>query len=614
MHRRSTRACRSDSSSPRRISNDPLPFWPGAYVRKVNVTYEMYQGIPVVSKWVTVGNTANNSVLIDNVYVEQLATNQHFTPVAFAPYGSTVVNSGTGLLHIELDFEYASQIEWLNQASGVPNGMAAGSSMPLLSAFFTEDLRVPVSASGAAFVSFRVMELVFDDGPEQGSLFSVYPDSENNGGCTQGPCTPGSGSALVGSLTERRGLARRRMLRTLAPHITENPIFMHLSDSSEETFMNAINQMKAVGFEMAIYSFGSGFDIENLTPSYLASVKKQIDYAHAAGIEVGAYDLIAWTRDAGHGEQWQAVDPSNGKPTGDACFASGWNDFLLEDIQVFMNATGLTMVETDGPYPGYPCANTSHVHHHGVGDSVYQQTRLQSEFYQALRDLDVYIHAPDFYFFAGINKQGIGYDEDQFSLPRWQQLHVTRTTIYEQTYSQVPTQGWSFVPLVDYHGGGDAASFEPLSQHFAEYEWALAQHLGAGVAACYRGYRLFDTPAVQTMVTKWVSIYKKYRLLLISDIIHIRRPDLQGVDAFVHVNPALNPCAFLMVFNPTMESINTTIAVPLYFAGVSANSLVSVSQEDNSPVSLLANSRFRVTIPLSLGAQSLTWFVLNPEA
>ena len=31
--------------------------------------------------------------------------------------------------------------------------------------------------------------------------------------------------------------------------------------------------------------------------------------------------------------------------------------------------------------------------------------------------------------------------------------------------------------------------FEPLSAHLREYEWALAQYLGAGVAACYRGYR-----------------------------------------------------------------------------------------------------------------------------
>ena len=37
--------------------------------------------------------------------------------------------------------------------------------------------------------------------------------------------------------------------------------------------------------------------------------------------------------------------------------------------------------------------------------------------------------------------------------------------------------------------GGAAAAFEPLSEHLLEYEWALAQYLGYGVAACYRGPR-----------------------------------------------------------------------------------------------------------------------------
>jgi hypothetical protein len=57
-----------------------------------------------------------------------------------------------------------------------------------------------------------------------------------------------------------------------------------------------------------------------------------------------------------------------------------------------------------------------------------------------------------------------------------------------------------FVPLVDYHGGGAAAAFEPLSDNIVDYEWALAQYLGAGVAACYRGYELYDSPETKAMV------------------------------------------------------------------------------------------------------------------
>ena len=42
--------------------------------------------------------------------------------------------------------------------------------------------------------------------------------------------------------------------------------------------------------------------------------------AHDVGIEVGAYDLIGWTRDPGRG--WYAEGGAG------ACWASGWRDWL----------------------------------------------------------------------------------------------------------------------------------------------------------------------------------------------------------------------------------------------------------------------------------------------
>ena len=41
-----------------------------------------------------------------------------------------------------------------------------------------------------------------------------------------------------------------------------------------------------------------------------------------------------------------------------------------------------------------------------------------------------------------------------------------------------------------------------------EYEWGLAQYLGAGVAACYRGYRVYDTDRTKDLVKKYVEFYK----------------------------------------------------------------------------------------------------------
>lgn len=100
--------------------------------------------------------------------------------------------------------------------------------------------------------------------------------------------------------------------------------------------------------------------------------------------------------------------------------------------------------------------------------------------------------------------------------------------MYDDTYHLIPTQGWMFVPIIDYHGGGKAAMFKPLETNLIDYEWALAQYLGYGVAACYRGDVLYDGPKSKGVVMKWVSFYKQYRDILISDIVHVRRPDMQG--------------------------------------------------------------------------------------
>ena len=48
------------------------------------------------------------------------------------------------------------------------------------------------------------------------------------------------------------------MMRILAPVTTENPIFMHLTDLSSKGIRSAVDQCVAVGFEMIIFSFGSG--------------------------------------------------------------------------------------------------------------------------------------------------------------------------------------------------------------------------------------------------------------------------------------------------------------------------------------------------------------------
>ena len=54
-----------------------------------------------------------------------------------------------------------------------------------------------------------------------------------------------------------------------------------------------------------------------------------------------------------------------------------------------------------------------------------------------------------------------------------------------------------FVPLTEYHGGGEQATIEPLSRYWKHYQTMLWSNLGAGVQAVYRGHRLFDSDHVR---------------------------------------------------------------------------------------------------------------------
>ena len=53
--------------------------------------------------------------------------------------------------------------------------------------------------------------------------------------------------------------------------------------------------------------------------------------------------------------------------------------------------------------------------------------------------------------------------------------------MFDDTFRRIPSEGWMFLPLVNYEGGGPAAWFEPLNLHRTEYDFAFAQYFGAGV-------------------------------------------------------------------------------------------------------------------------------------
>ena len=159
-------------------------------------------------------------------------------------------------------------------------------------------------------------------------------------------------------------------------------------------------------------------------------------------------------------------------------------------------------------------------------------------------------------------------------MPRERQLVLGRQNMFDGTFDRMPSMSWTFVPLTQYHGGGAAATIEPLDEHLDAYMAHMMQNYGVGVQACYRGPRLYDTEKTKQAVIKVVNWYKKYRNILNSPIVHIKRADGRSIDGFMHVNPELKEKGFAMFFNPTDKVIRKKINLPLYYTGLETNALI----------------------------------------
>jgi hypothetical protein len=545
----------------------------------VQVHYALYDNIPLMSKWVTVSNAARKDIRINTFKSEILAMAErgnttgldgHLQPPHICvrsdySFGGMDANAADRTTCWLPDSTYTTQVSYGYQTPCLLE------SKPSIGPWYR-------LCPQDTFETFHTYELMYDSYDR-----------------------------------ERCGLEERKMYRLLAPWCTENPIFLHLTTTDPVKVKAAVDQCAAVGFEMVILSFGSGLNMEDTTAANISKFKQLADYAHSKGIALGGYSLFSSRHiDAAD----DVINPKTGKPGGAIfgsapCLGSKWGLAYIHKLKTFITKTGFDVLENDGPYPGDVCASTTHPGHEGLKDSQWKQWQLETSFYRWLRERDVYLNAPDWYFLNGSNKTAMGYRETDWSLPRAQQIIIERQNIYDGTWKKTPSMGWMFVPLTQYHGGGAAATIEPLSRHLTAYRTHLVQDFGSGVQACYRGPRLYDAPATEAMVKKQVSWYRKYRALLNSDIIHLRRPDGRDWDGIMHVNPRLKEKGFVMLYNPLNEPIERSIRLPLYYTGIRDTALISLEAGKPSPYAL--NRDYSVDIKVRIPAQRCQWLLISEQ-
>jgi hypothetical protein len=546
---------------------------------QVKVHYNLYDGIPLICKWVTIEN-GSNKIHVDRVINEVLGLveeesavvgkpeemkKQHglYIETNYAFNNSMRYDISDHTTHWETDSTYTSQVNYNYQT-------------PCLLKVYPDKAPGIDLMPKETFQSVRTFELLMDS-------------YDRN----------------------RRGLMIKKMYRTIAPWVTQNPIFMHLVSKNDAEVKTAIDQCAATGFEAVILSFGSHLNMEDSSEINIRKWKALASYAHEKHILIGGYSLFS-SRSISLEDD--VIDPTTGKPGGAffgnaPCFGSKWGLNYRDQILNFYKQTHFDIWENDGPYPGDVCASVKHPGHNSLDDSQWKQMEIQKGLYQTLNKMGVYINAPDWYFLDGTHKIAVGYREVNFSLSRAQQILLNRQNIIDGTKEKIPSMGWGFVPLTKYQGGGADAVLEPLSEHLKDYKQLMIQYFGAGIQACYRGPRLYDTELTKQMVTNTVSWYKKYRTILNADIISLRRADARDWDGWMHVDPSGKDKGFVLLFNPTDEIIKRKINFPMYYTGLK-NSATIINESGNRILKKI-NANKDLEMEISIPAKGYTWFSIN---
>lgn len=401
---------------------------------------------------------------------------------------------------------------------------------------------------------------------------------------------------------QRQGLFVQRLNRKISPWITENPIFMHCVSRDEKIIKEAIDQCVETGYEMVILSFGSGVNMIDSSVNNTAYFKTLTDYAKLKNIELGSYSLLASRRIS---DDVDVINPKTGKPGGaifgnSPCLSTNWGTAYFENLKAFIEKSGMTILEHDGSYPGDVCASEKHSGHKGLDDSQWTQREQIKKFYNWCCENGIFLNVPDLgYILDGANKSAIGYREVNWSLPRARQIILGRQNLYDGLWTRMPGNCWTFVPLTQYHGGGAAATLEPLKEHLKEYRAHMIQNYGSGVQACYRGHRLYDSPETKTLVKSIISWYKNHRDILNSEVIHLRRPDGNDWDGILHVNPQLKEKAMAMLYNPTLNTLTRTIRLPLYYAGLTGKK-VKLTFGNGTVKTIQADAKGDISIEVQL--------------
>ncbi len=246
---------------------------------EVNVVYELYDGIPLIVKSLSIVNKGSQVFKIDQVVNEVLGMVEEESSVE----GSFEIMKKPGGIYFETNYAFNNSMNYANSDqtthwkadSTYTSQVHYRYQTPVLLEIYPEKAKGIELSAGETLNSVRTHELLMNKDDR-----------------------------------ESRGLAIRKMYRTIAPWTSANPIFMHLVARNPDQVRTAIDQCAATGYEAMIISFGSYLNMEDTSQVNIDKWKQLADYAHSKNIKIGGYSLFSSRSISPDND---VIDPKTGK-------------------------------------------------------------------------------------------------------------------------------------------------------------------------------------------------------------------------------------------------------------------------------------------------------------
>lgn len=559
----------------------------------IAVSYEIYDGIPVMMKTFKFINKSGKEVVVTKFESEHLA----------------VQPSNSRLMHVESDYSFA-MANATDKGSGLGIHVSGGKSEFYDYSFGGGTTRFVRDPNWGSMATLNQAEDLFLNDPQNALLLS-RPSVGPNWTVKQGESFDAFRTFTIlndSTDKERFHLAQRRFYRKLAPQTNEKMFEVHAPVTRDmNTLKPLIDQMAELGFDMLqAPEHPGGFNYADSSEANIKSMKAICDYAKTKGIRVGAYQLMMASQGWGKPEDnYNCISPATGKPGSlfgqSACGASAWADMYYDNMWKTIEAAGMGGFKPDGPYHGDPCAAKDHPHHKGLEDSQWAQWSWMCKVLHEGQRRNLYLTVPDWYFLNGQACTGMGYREATDNIDINLQTVIYRQYIFDATWHKTAQMGWVNLNTEVLHGG--------MEKNLDKYERTFFGMMASGAQVWVRGHRLYDGPQSQAMLKKWMEWYKRHSEVILGDIIHLRRPDGRSLDYYLHVNPAGKEKGMLLVFNPLDQEVKKEITVPLYYTGLSGTA--SMREKDGSASSIKLDRDEEARIPVTLPAGGFTWITFE---